>query len=415
MALFTSPQFASAAAAGTDWRDTAKVVLEKLEEARTPGHQFNLGFLYITDALVDDAVSILNLFKSVLNIDHWVGSVGLGVSGCGQRFIDQPAISAMIGRFDKDDFCLFPSFSIDPSAAEAALKPWLAAQDPMLALVHGDPLSEENPAHTVERFEALLGGFVVGGLSSSRQVNLQFSDEVVDGGLSGVVFSQNVKVATTLSQGCTPIGSSHTITRCDGHTVLELDEKKAVEVFEQDLRSFAIKKIDRDPDEILIDEAALGDPTAVPEEFKSLMKGEILAALPISESDQKDYLVRNIMGLDQDEGSMMIAEHVNKGDRLLFVHRDHDSVYEDLSKSLLELRKRVETEEGVFAPKGAVYISCVARAFSDPGLSDNPHEHNEVELIQDILGDVPLTGFYAGGEISKARLYGYTGILVLFL
>jgi small ligand-binding sensory domain FIST len=350
-----------------------------------------------------------------LNIDHWVGSVGLGVSGCGERFIDLPAISAMIGRFDEDDFCVFPSFSLDSAPAENVLKPWLSAQDPMLALVHGDPLSEENPAHTVERFETLLGGFVVGGLSSSRQVNLQFSDEVTEGGLSGVVFSQNVRVATTLSQGCTPIGPSHTVTRCDDHTVLELDEKKAVEVFEQDLRSFAIKKIDRDPDEILIDESALGDPAAVPEEFQSLMKGEIHAALPISESDQKDYLVRNIMGLDQDEGSMMIAEHVTKGDRLLFVHRDHDSVYEDLSKSLLELRKRVEADEGIFAPKGAIYISCVARAFSDPGLSENNNKHDEVELIQDILGDVPLTGFYAGGEINKARLYGYTGILVLFL
>ena len=95
----------------------------------------------------------------------------------------------------------------------------------------------------------------------------------------------------------------------------------------------------------------------------------------------------------------------------MFVHRDHNSVYEDLSKNLVELRKRVQKDTGVFEPKGALYISCVARAFNE---FEGDHK-NELELIRDVIGDVPLTGFYAGGEISKARLYGYTGILTLFL
>ena len=36
-------------------------------------------------------------------------------------------------------------------------------------------------------------------------------------------------------------------------------------------------------------------------------------------------------------------------------------------------------------------------------------------MIQDELGDVPLAGFYASGEIAGHRLYGYTGVLTLFL
>ena len=42
-------------------------------------------------------------------------------------------------------------------------------------------------------------------------------------------------------------------------------------------------------------------------------------------------------------------------------------------------------------------------------------EGREIGLIREQLGDFPLVGFSAGGEISNARLYGYTGILVLFL
>ena len=34
--------------------------------------------------------------------------------------------------------------------------------------------------------------------------------------------------------------------------------------------------------------------------------------------------------------------------------------------------------------------------------------------IKDALGDVPLAGFFANGEICNNRLYGYTGVLTLF-
>ena len=35
-------------------------------------------------------------------------------------------------------------------------------------------------------------------------------------------------------------------------------------------------------------------------------------------------------------------------------------------------------------------------------------------LIRETLGDFPLIGFFANGEISRDRLYGHTGVLTLF-
>ncbi len=411
MSLFTTSQFASSAAGGSDWREAAKAVLEDLGEAGPSENYFNFGFLYISDLLAEDAESILNLFKSVLNIENWVGGIGIGVCANGEGFIDKPAISAMIGKFDEDEFQIFPPINLEPDEADALLKPWLDEHEPMLVFVNGDPMTEEDPALILKNLDILCGGFMVGGLTSSRQTHAQFAGEFYEGGLCGAVFSSAIPVASTLSQGCTIISEMHTITRCDGHEVIELDELPAAEVFEQDLRSMVIKKIDVDPDSVLVDEKSLEDPQALPEEFHSLVKGEVHAALPISESDGNDYLVRNIIGMDPDDGAMTIAQHVYNGGRLMFVHRDHDSVYSDLSANLLELRKRVKKETGGFEPKGALYVSCVARAFNE---FDGDHK-NEMELIHDIIGDVPLTGFYAGGEINKGRLYGYTGILTLFL
>ena len=70
-----------------------------------------------------------------------------------------------------------------------------------------------------------------------------------------------------------------------------------------------------------------------------------------------------------------------------------------------DVKRRVEVP-----PKAALYFSCIARG-------PNLFGQGSVELttISDILGDVPLIGFFANGEISNDRLYGYTGVLSLIL
>ena len=61
-------------------------------------------------------------------------------------------------------------------------------------------------------------------------------------------------------------------------------------------------------------------------------------------------------------------------------------------------------------PKGAVYFSCLGRGASLFGESSE-----ELRIIRDGLGEVPVVGFFCNGEISHNRLYGYTGVLTLFL
>jgi small ligand-binding sensory domain FIST len=58
---------------------------------------------------------------------------------------------------------------------------------------------------------------------------------------------------------------------------------------------------------------------------------------------------------------------------------------------------------------GAVYVSCTGRGgphFGGPSA--------ELQLVRKALGDVPLVGFFAGGEIAHDHLYGYTGVLTVF-
>ncbi|HTK83899.1 MAG TPA: FIST C-terminal domain-containing protein [Patescibacteria group bacterium] len=392
MTLFASNRFASASAAGTDWRDAARRVLEQLEKARLPAS--NIGFLYITGELVDEAASILDLFRSVTKVEHWLGAAGAGVLGTGISHIGQPAISAMIGYIAADDFCVSPAASLDSDAHEIALDRWLEAHYPMLVLVHGAPDFDVDAQGTLAAIERRTSGFLAGGISSSRKPVL-FADGVDGSGFSGAVFSQNVAVATALTQGCAPLGPVHTVTRCEDHVLMELDGQRASDVFLEDLRALGGAGMQECDAESLI----------------GRFRGDVHIAFPVSGSDQRDYLVRNALGVDPERGWIALAQPVANGDKLLFVHRDGETMRADLSRMLTDLRARLTRERGSFAPAGALYISCVARM--QQGFSDSPG--SEMELVREIIGDAPLAGFYAAGEISNSRLYGYTAVLILFL
>ncbi len=132
--------------------------------------------------------------------------------------------------------------------------------------------------------------------------------------------------------------------------------------------------------------------------------GYIHAALPVSGDDRGDYLVRNVVGVDPDNKLVAIGERVSAGDRLMFVRRDAPSAMKDLQRMLADITMRAAGK-----PKAALYYSCVARG---PNLFGRNSE--ELMAVQNVLGDdVPVVGFFANGEISNNRLYGYTGVLTL--
>lgn len=412
MPLFTSTQFASVCIDGTDWRDISKNALEKLDAIRTENDSFNFGFLYVSDQLADDTNSILNLFKSVLKIDNWIGSVGMGVIGCGESHVDKPSISVMIGHLPDDSFKIFPEedHENEDIGAQNELTQWIIESTPVLSIVHADPMAEKDPQDILRELEHSTNTFIIGGVTSSRSQHFQIANTVFENSLCGSFFTEDVSVSTMLSQGCKAFAPSHTITKSDETTILMLDDKPALDVLQEDLRILARDRTGKAPEKIQNDIKAIAAADQIPEEFKNLFHGEIHVGLPLSQSDQNDYLVRNISGIDADEKSLSISDQIAVGDTVVFVERNEDSMISDLTQNLINLRRRVETERGCFEPKAALYISCISRGFTEP---KTPDAH-EMKIIQNVIGDIPMTGFYAGGEINNARLYGYTGIFTLF-
>jgi len=359
--------------AHADWRHATDACLAQLGMA--PG---TLGFLYVSDHFAADLGLILERFKRATGVEHWVGTVGMGVVASGREYVDQPAVAAMVGDFDPASFRVFGSIRSTDELASVSLR--CEGGDSNFAVVHGDPTNADVAALVSGLAAKVESGFLVGGLTSSRKLNPQVADGITEGGVSGVVFGEDVTVATRLTQGCSPVVPKHRITECQRNIILSIDGKPALDVMRQDLGERFGEELNR-------------------------LGGQIFVGLPIKGSDTGDYLVRNLLGIDPQSKLIAIGELVQPGHQVMFCRRDPDAAVEDMNRMLESIKK------GLFGkPRGGIYYSCIARG---PNLFGSKSE--ELGYIRDALGDFPLVGFFCNGEISHNRLYGYTGVLTLFV
>ena len=369
--------FLVAHASAAKWKDAASEIIVSLKNV-TAEHR--LGFLYVTDDYADSLKDIYVFLKQNTGVPHWVGTVGFGICAPATEYFGKAAMAVMIAPIPEDAFRTFNGVKSDVSAVVSNLQEWIGDTPPLI-VTHADPRNQKVP-EIIEDLSRETNGFLIGGLTASRGAHPQLAEDVAEGEVSGVMMSlEAVPVAAALTQGCSPIGEIHRITSCEQNILIEIDGKPALDVFKEDIGEILARDL-------------------------SKVAGYIFAALPVSGTDTGDYLVRNLTGIDPEQGLLAIGEYVEPGDHIMFCRRDHDSAVEDMRRMLGDLRKRA----GNAPIRGGLYYSCCARGPNQFG-----ENSEELALIAEELGDFPLVGFFANGEISNNRLYGYTGVLTLFL
>lgn len=373
--------FVVAQAEAEDWAQVAKACADDLLRS---GEAFNLGFIYVTDSLAEDLPSILTYLRQKTGIEHWTGSIGIGICAMtgddirgGGEYFQRPAAAVMATTMAIDDFKILPVIENEITEIAEETFQWVDAAGATIGVLHGDPSNALVPA-LVEEMASRMTGFFVGGLTSSMAGNYQVADQVASGGVSGLLLKPGLDIATSLSQGCIPISESHVISDCIDNILIGLDGRPALDVFLEDIGEELAEDLEQ-------------------------VAGLIHAALPIEGSDTGDYLVRSLVGIDPERGWLAIGEQVEIGGRVLFVRRDPISAETDMRTRLESLKTRFGKP-----PKAALYYSCVGRG---PSLFEV--EGRELSLIEDVFGNIPLVGFFGNGEISHNRLYGYTGVLTL--
>ena len=370
-----SEPFAHGCAASPNWRDAAAQCLAQTGKGPADA---NLGFVYVTDSLASELGDILDFLRINTGILHWVGTVGMGVCATGQEFYDRSALAIMLCAFEPGSFRVFSGLRAPEDLERLSMH--FDGVPANFAIVHADPGNANLPRLIEDFAGALESGFLTGGLSSSRRAHLQVADRVTKGGVSGVLFSDEVVISTRLTQGCSPIGPRHTVTDVKQNVLITLDGRAALDVFREDVGESSWQKLTQ-------------------------LGGSIFAGLSAQGGDGGDYQVRNLVGIDPVHKLVAIGDAPEEGAKLMFCRRDLDAAGEDMVRMLASMKSGLYRR-----PRGGVYYSCVGRGANLFG-----DDSEELEMIRDALGDFPLVGFFCNGEISHNRLYGYTGVLTLFL
>ena len=115
------------------------------------------------------------------------------------------------------------------------------------------------------------------------------------------------------------------------------------------------------------------------------------AARPVPGSSEADYLVRNIVGLDAQNGIVALGALIDPGERLIFVRRDPAAAEADLRRMLRGAKARLSRPA-----QGGVYVSCLARGPYMFGSEDR-----ELEIVREEIGDLPLAGMYQGARTLR--------------
>lgn len=354
-----------------DWQAAADDLLRQLGNIPS---ETNVAFIYATDVFATELSRLLEELKQKTNIQNWIGSIGSGICSTNREIYEQAAVTVMLADFPENSFTVFNGMENAPifSKEKFGLN---------FAVIHGDPRNGLVPEHINNLPEKMGNGYLVGGITSSDNHFFQVVNDITEGDISGIVFDENTNIITGLSQGCTPIGDTHTLTSCDHHIAISIDKRPALDVFKEEIGDVLARNIDR-------------------------AAGYIFAAFPIKGSDTNDYVVRNIIGIDPDNNFLVIADNMKENSTIMFCKRDGQTAIQDMNRMLHDIKKRLANKK----PKGALYISCVGRGknlFGD--------DSEELKMISSVLGEIPLVGFYANGEIAGNQLYGYTGVLTLFL
>lgn len=382
-----------------DWRAALDEAVDQLQqqawdEAAPP----TLGWVYFTDDHAPHAGALLQALRQHWPGVAWTGASGVGVCATAVEYFGSSGLVVMLAALPADQFRVF-----------SGARP-LQGFRAHTALVHADPSTPALQELIGELAARMDSGYLFGGLASAREgAPLLVADAVLEGGLAGVAFGPGVGLLSRLSQGSQPVGPAHEVTAVDDNVVLTLDGEPSLPVLMADTgidlaqprQAFARLR------ETLV---GLTDPDQQP--------------LADSRAFGSDTRVRHIIGLDLGRDAFALADEPAVGQRLAFCRRHAEAAKRDLVRICSEIREELDTwsltgveglpaaaaeAQAMPAIAGAIYVSCAGRG--------GPHfgaPSAELQIVRRALGDVPLAGFFAAGEIARQHLFGYTGVLTVF-
>jgi small ligand-binding sensory domain FIST len=365
--------------------DPVKAAEEAASGALSRAGRADAALLLATPGYGEGMPGLLEAAIGTLGTRRLAGVTCHGVIGLGREEEAAVVVLAVSG-LDVETFLLEELDPFEPRVGEelrARLGGEARAED--LVVLMPDPRGVPLLATLNEVREALAPALVVGAGAADPvwdRPQQWCGREITSGGLAGMVLRGARPPRVGVTQACRPLCDPLPVTRTQGHWILELDGRPALDVYR---------------------EAARGP---LGEDLRRAA-GFVLAALPKADEGPLEpggYLVRNVAGFALEEKAFAIPEALKPGELLGLVVREPEAAREDLKAMLAGL------EGG--DPALGLYFDCCARGaalFGVPGL--------ESGYLEQSLGGTPLAGMFGSCEIGpvggRAELLTYTGVLAL--
>ncbi|MEM6596920.1 MAG: FIST C-terminal domain-containing protein, partial [Cyanobacteria bacterium P01_C01_bin.69] len=250
--------------------------------------------------------------------------------------------------------------------------------------------------------EATKVGGLAGIESFSRNSGLFCDGKLHREGIVGVALSGEIVLEAIVAQGCRPIGDLYRVSEGDRNIMLKLEP--------DDLDDADAAQT---PLEILQDIFQGMD-----EEERELAQNALFIGVAQSgfkpSLTRRDFLIRNLVGVDPRNGAIAVADKIRPGMRVQFHMRDAQTSEEDLEGMLRRYRierleNKLDNDSVSASPVGALLFACTGRG---EGLYDEPNFDSD--LFEEYLGPLPVGGFFCNGEIGPVGattfLHGFTSV-----
>lgn len=194
-------------------------------------------------------------------------------------------------------------------------------------------------------------------------------DRVVGGAAIGIGFyGRAIRIGSGCRGGWRAFGPERRITRSSGNVVFELDGESALSLYRRYLGTYA----------------------------DGLPATGLLFPMEIRPPGQGPHVVRTILGIDEVDGAVRFAGDMPEGFYARLMTGSTTNLLEGAGEAATQSRARLGAGAEL-----AILISCVGRRMVLGQRTDD-----ELGSVGEVLGNIPMTGFYSYGELNPSGVVG---------
>jgi small ligand-binding sensory domain FIST len=379
---------------GVATRDDPYNAIDEVLEAVEGIGPVDLALLFVNTRLARFLPAIVNRVNETLHPVALAGCTASGILGAGSKREQGPAITLLALRLpgakvttlrlgewlrDAED---------DPERWRAALD--LPVEDVNGLFLFADPFRTDAQSllsglHHAYPQAAIVGGVALGSVQH-RQTWVVAGEEIAGEGAVAVAIGGDYTIEPVISQGCTPIGQTWTITGASKQWIDTIAGQPAMDVLLDTLRT-------------------------IPPEQRERAGRNLFAGLAADEYRDSfgrgDFLIRGIAGVEKESGAIALNALPRIGQTIQFQIRDTQTARDDLQAALDRATAQLGPDR--------TPVATVLCASGDRNDVPSGEANADVAAIESHFPGVPVAGIACSGEIApvgrKPFLHGFTAAM----